>query len=380
MSTALGRSGSEAWRALRLPMLVTGIVVLGVLVLLIAGAARTSGPFSPDSAEPSGTKALAALLEDHGVDVTGTEDLKDALGSGAGRTLLIAPGGSLRRSDWERIANGSWSHVVLIRPTTRALEAVAPGVRNSSETLPKRSRSPGCDLPAAVKAGTATVAGVSYSAPDSAIACYGDGINHTVIRLETGGKTVDVVGSSRTFTNAELADDGNAALALNLLGTHSDLVWYLPQYESSSSRNSDADGPPLVPPDVRYIAWALAFAAFVVAIWRGRRLGPVVPEPLPVIVHAAETTEGRARLYRRSRARDRAAAALRESALGKLQKAHGIPRRAEPIAVVTTVAARTGRDPAMLFELLYGQPPADDSGLMFLSHQLDLLTLEVRHP
>ncbi len=35
-----------------------------------------------------------------------------------------------------------------------------------------------------------------------------------------------------------------------------------------------SDGPPLVPPDVRYIAWALAFAAFVVAIWRGRRLGP----------------------------------------------------------------------------------------------------------
>ncbi|MDX6283943.1 MAG: hypothetical protein QOH03_5014, partial [Kribbellaceae bacterium] len=120
--------------------------------------------------------------------------------------------------------------------------------------------------------------------------------------------------------------------------------------------------------------------AFVVAIWRGRRLGPVVVEPLPVIVHAAETTEGRARLYRRSRARDRAAAALRESALGKLQQAHGIPRRAEPTAVVAAIGARTGRDPAMLYELLYGQPPLDDSALMFLSHELDLLTLEVRHP
>ena len=75
-------------------------------------------------------------------------------------------------------------------------------------------------------------------------------------------------------------------------------------------------------------------------------------------MHAAETTEGRARLYRRSRARDRAAAALRESALGKLHKAHGIPRRAEPAAVVATVAARTGRDPAMLYELLYGLPAA----------------------
>ncbi|MEV8373520.1 DUF4350 domain-containing protein [Kribbella sp. NPDC056861] len=380
MSTAIGRSGTDAWRALRLPMLITGGLVLVVLVLLIAGAARTSGPFSPDSAEPSGAKALAALLEDHGVEVTGTETFADSVDSASG-TLLIGPGGSLRRADWEKIDRAGWSHVVLIRPSSRALEVLAPGVLNSSESLPEGSRFPGCDLPAAVKAGAATVSGVSYSAPDSATTCYGDGINHTVIRLETGGKIVDVVGSSRTFTNAQLAEDGNAALALNLLGTHSNLVWYLPQYESNSSSGNDkSDGPPLVPPDVRYIAWALAFAAFIVAIWRGRRLGPVVPEPLPVIVHAAETTEGRARLYRRSRARDRAAAALRESALGKLQKAHGIPRRAEPTAVVTTVAARTGRDPAMLYELLYGQPPVDDSALMFLSHELNVLTLEVRHP
>lgn len=362
-------------------MLVTGAVVLGVLVLLIAGAARTSGPFSPDSADPAGAKALAALLKNHGVDVTGTEDLQTAVDSASGKTLLVAPGGSLSRSDWLDIARAGWSHLVLIRPSTRALEVVAPGVLDASSTLPKDSRSPDCDLPAAVKAGTATVSGVSYSAPDSAIACYGDGINHTVIRLETDGQIVDVVGSTRTFTNAELADDGNAALALNLIGTHSELVWYLPQYETDGYDDGDkADGPPLVPPDVRYIAWALAFAAFVVAIWRGRRLGPVVPEPLPVIVHAAETTEGRARLYRRSRARDRAAAALRESALGKLHKAHGIPRRAEPTAVVSTVAARTGRDPVLLYDLLYGQPPADDSDLMLLSNQLDVLTLEVRHP
>jgi hypothetical protein len=101
---------------------------------------------------------------------------------------------------------------------------------------------------------------------------------------------------------------------------------------------------------------------------------------LPVIVHAAETTEGRARLYRRSRARDRAAAALRESALGQLHEAHGIPRRADPSAVVATVAARTGRDPVMLYELLYGLPPLSDAALMSLSHELDVLTQEVRKP
>ncbi|MEU4196321.1 DUF4350 domain-containing protein [Kribbella sp. NPDC026611] len=377
MSTPVGRSVGESWRVLRIPLLVTGVIVLAAFVLLIASSASTSGPFSPDSAQPDGARALAALLKNHNVSVHGTEALTAATSEGEGKALIIGPSGALDRADWQDIAQSDWDHIILVRPSSRALEVLAPGVHPTGNTIASRSREPGCELPAAVKAGTATVSGPTYSAPGDAQACYGDGVNNTVIRVQTAGRTVDVVGTVGTFTNAQLADDGNAALALNLLGTHRDLTWYLPQFQATGGDDSAA---PLIPPDVRYIAWALAFAVLVVAIWRGRRLGPVVAERLPVIVHAAETTEGRARLYRRSRARDRAAVALRESALGKLQKAHRIPQRSEPVALVATVAARTGRDPAMLYQLLYGEPPASDADLMSLSYELDVLTQEVRHP
>jgi hypothetical protein len=380
MSTPLGRSAGESWRVLRTPLLVTGLIVLAAIVILIATSARTSGPFSPDSTDSDGARALAALLKNHGVDVHSTETLDDAVQPGEGKALIIGPAGSLGRPDLERIASARWSHLVLIRPGSRALEVLAPGVLQTGDVLSARSREAGCDLPAAVQAGTVTVSGPTYSAPSAAVACYGDGINNTVIRLEVGDRIVDVVGTPTSFTNAQLADDGNAALALNLIGTHQDLTWYLPQFESTDTGTGDNSTAPLIPPDVRYIGWALAFAVLVVAIWRGRRLGPVVAERLPVIVHAAETTEGRARLYRRSRARDRAAAALRESALGQLHKAHGIPRRADPSAVVATVASRTGRDPVMLYQLLYGLPPQTDAALMSLSFELDVLTQEVRHP
>ena len=379
MSTPTGRSAGESWRVLRTPLIVTGAVVLIAIVVLIATSARTSGPFSPDSTDSDGARALAVLLGNHNVNVHGTETLADAVRPGQGKTLLVGPAGSLDRSDWQRIADARWSHVILIRPGTRALETLAPGVQETGQVLSSDSRRPGCELPAAVKAGTVTVGGATYSAPNAAYTCYGDGISNTVVRLETGDQIVDVVGTPRSFTNAQLADDGNAALALNLFGTHRDLTWYLPQWESTGVDDDGQGVAQLIPPDVRYIAWALAFAVLVVALWRGRRLGPVIAERLPVIVHAAETTEGRARLYRRSRARDRAAAALRESALGKLHKAHGIPRRADPSAVVATVAARTGRDPAQLYELLYGLPPLSDAALMSLSHELDVLTQEARH-
>ena len=67
----------------------------------------------------------------------------------------------------------------------------------------------------------------------------------------------------------------------------------------------------------------LFIAVVLVAGWRARRLGPVVEEPLPVVVRAAEVTEGRARLYRRAKARDRAANELRRATVESAGAAAG---------------------------------------------------------
>ncbi len=377
-TTSLQRSPGEVWRSVRRPVLVIGAVLGLFLAFVFFDTARTSGPFSPDSTDPAGAKALAVLLGNHNVHVTGTTTAAAATPvDGAGHTLLIAPGGSLDAGTWSAIGRAGWSHIVLFRPTSRALDELAPGVEIAG-SLASGSRESGCDLPAATRAGSVTAAGTSYSAPDGAVSCYGDGIHGSVVRLTGGDRIVDVVGTPASFTNAHLAEDGNAALALNLLGTHGELTWFLPGFEAADPEADPAN--PLVPDWARYVAWMSAFTALAFALWRGRRLGPVVPEALPVVVHAAETTEGRARLYRRSRARDRAGWALRESALARMRGALGLGLRAEPAAVVSAVAGRTGRDPAAVHQLLYGPPPFDDAALLTLSRELDALTQEVRRP
>ncbi len=60
------------------------------------------------------------------------------------------------------------------------------------------------------------------------------------------------------------------------------------------------------------VAIQLGVALLLAALWRARRLGPLVTERLPVVVRASETVEGHARLYRSRRARDRVAATLRQ--------------------------------------------------------------------
>jgi hypothetical protein len=132
----------------------------------------------------------------------------------------------------------------------------------------------------------------------------------------------------------------------------------------------------------------LLFAGLLVALWRGRRLGPPVVEPLPVVVRAAEAVEGRSRLYRRAQARDRAAEALRSGALARMVPRLGIdsPAGGEPPsdAVVAAVAARSGRPDAAVHATLFGPPPTDDAGLVALADSLDsivreTLNLEVPH-
>ena len=112
--------------------------------------------------------------------------------------------------------------------------------------------------------------------------------------------------------------------------------------------------------------WALlvqlALVALLIVLWRARRLGPPVTEPLPVEVRAAETVLGRARLYQRARARGPTAATLRTAALGRLRGRLDLPATLAPAR-----AGRPGRrrGPATTRsrsrELLYGAAPETDA-------------------
>ena len=157
------------------------------------------------------------------------------------------------------------------------------------------------------------------------------------------GRRVTVIGRSAVLTNEELARQGNAALALRSLGVQRSLVWYLPD-----PLDAGTGGPTLAelrPRWVAWLTWQLVLAAVLAMLWRARRLGRLVPEPLPVVVRAAETEEGRARLYRASRARGRAAATLRTATLRRLARRLAPPPR-PPRGVVRMVAeAPAGRPP-----------------------------------
>jgi hypothetical protein len=202
--------------------------------------------------------------------------------------------------------------------------------------------------------------------------CY-DGV---LIRYRDGGRTVTVVGSTDFMTNKGLLHAGNAALAMNLAGDRPRVIWYAPhRIEGETSTPTSIYD--LIPDNVTWIAWQLAIVVLLVALWKGRRIGPLVAEELPVVVRASETVEGRGRLYRSRRARDRAADALRTATLQRLLPRLGLGASAPAPVVVTTVARRSGADANYVSYHLFGPPPATDNDLLQLARALDEIERQV---
>ena len=163
---------------------------------------------------------------------------------------------------------------------------------------------------------------------------------------------------------------------MNLAGTHPRMIWYAPQ-EFEGESEGGATIFDLIPDRVTWIVWQLVLAVALLAVWKGRRVGPLVAERLPVVVRASETVEGRGRLYRSRRARDRAAEALRTATLQRMQPRLGLGHNAEVPAVVQAVAEHCAIHPQALAHTLFGPPPASDEDLVNLARELDNIERQV---
>ena len=378
VAAADGSGGARARRRWRGPVLVVGLVLLAALVMALLGAAPRTGELNPAAASPDGAMALARVLEGQGVRIDTVTDL-DATTAGPGRTVLVALPARMSTRQRDALA-ASRADLVLVRPDERTLTALAPAVRPEPIELPEPTE-PACGLRAAVLAGPVDLAGAAYSTADpAALRCYPTGTPGgaaSLVAVRERGRTVTVVGDAAPFTNDVLDERGNAALAMDFLGAHPDLLWYLP-VPPPAEPGQERDTSELLPAGWVWGPVQLLVAGLAVALWRGRRLGGVVTENLPVVVPAGETVRGRARLYRRAGARDRAAAALRADARRDLAGRLGVPRGTGDGAVVDAAAARTGWPPGAVGALLAGPPPPDDPSLVMLAGELDRLRAAVR--
>lgn len=368
------------WRPTRLGVGI-GVLVLAALALLVATVPNRGEDLDPTGVDPQGSRALANILADLGVTVADVRTTAQATDAAPGATVLVTSTLLPTPEMIDSVLDAGPARVVLITPAPGegAFERLAAGIRLTG-TGEDEAVEPGCARLEARRAGSTTLPGLRYDArawPESS--CYGPPESAALVFLAARGPRPEVVllGSATPLTNGGLDEEGNASLALGLLGAHERLVWWRPVATDPALAGSTPSLRQLLPTWVLPVVLQLLVGCALLAWWRSRRLGRLVIEPLPVVVPAGETSAGEARLLHAQHARGEAAGHLRARACERIRTRLGLSVTVEPRALVAAAAARSARAPGQVGALLYGPEPATDSELATLAGDLEDLMREV---
>ncbi|MET8832237.1 DUF4350 domain-containing protein [Streptomyces sp. NPDC004610] len=389
-ATSASPTPRQLWTRGRGIALALVLLVAGAIAIALVRSDAEHGSLDPRSTDAQGSRALAELLAERGVSTRVVTTLDEAgAATGPDTTLLVADPDLLTPAQQSRLHEDtatSGGRTVLIAAGISSVERLAPGIYVDPAISLDTTLDPGCALPEADRAGPAETGGLRYSTTHpEADECYLSERLATLVRLPqpSGGGDTVLLGAPDILFNDRLDQQGNASLALQLLGSRPHLTWYLPSLSDTTATTDGERGFfDLIPSGWLWGTLQLFIAAALAALWRARRLGPLVPEKLPVAIRASETVEGRARLYRKANARDRAAAALRSTTRTRLAPLVGLPvsRADTPEALLPALSARLRSGTQDLHTLLFGPAPTDDRALITLADQLDALEREVRRP
>lgn len=363
--------------------IVAGLLAAGLGVAAIAGITTmpVQGLLDPEAAGPEGARAIVEVLRGRGVEVDVARDRASALRAlerAGGARLAITDTAPLNDDDLLALRDAA-AGVVLLEPRARDLRLFLDGAQSAGFADEAAApTSPSCTLQdAAIGSGIrpGEVFAPAESSPSSpaapGIACYPAAGGFGLIGAGSGDEQAIALDASAIIVNRHLADDGNAALGLNLLGSTGHVVWYLPSIGDGSLTAAPSLGE-LTPPWVTPSILLLLGAVIAAAIWRGRRFGPLVAENLPVTVRGSETTEGRARLYAAAADPVHALDQLRRDSLRRIARLLGLGA-ADAGAIADAAAARLGHDCARTRGILLDDLPRTDRELVDAADSLRAL-------
>lgn len=351
-------------RRWRLP-LTLGLVLAALVALMVwlSPAPGDDGPLDPGSASPTGGRAVARVLAAQGVDVTvvrSSAALRAAVPDGTGpRTTIVVvqPSGLGRATATDLLGLRSSVVVVDAGPSVLRLLSVQADPERRSDDGPIDA---GCS--------DSLVSDLELDV-DERLAYQGGRCFDTSLLRRTD---LTLLGAGRALSNRDVLRGDNAALALRLLGGRERLVWYVPD-PAEQGADDAVTLRSLLPPWLLPSLALGALAVVALVIWRARRLGPLVREPLPVSVRAAESVESLGRLYQRAGDRGHAAAALRSAGRRRWRSRLSAGPEVSDATLVELVAAHAHRPVPEVADLLLDASPPDDHALVTLAADLAAL-------
>jgi len=368
------------------PVILIALLVAAAMALtaLNRSTQKNSDDLDPSNPGYSGAQGLARTLSSHGVEVSIVRNqgaLLDQSIDGDTTVVITATDRLSRRTARAALTHAAPAASLVLLDPDREVTA-GMGLPVDSHRAKLADVAAGCqdqDIGRSYRLARADRA-YKPTGDSTATTCFPDrtegGGAMVHLPATTGRPAVTLLGDDSLIINGAILDADNAAIALRLFGRSNRLVWYVPDLADITAAESTSRS---IAPDWFRPGVALATSAvLLLCLWRGRRLGRLVTEPLPVVVRAVETTESRGRMYRKSRDRDRALAVLQLATRRRLASYLGLSVSTTVSSVAAASAAVSGREYHDVLALL-GSPAAhDDSSLLELANTLLALEKEVR--
>jgi len=367
---------TTGWRRHRSTLLIVGALLAALaLVVLTQGPVTRAADLDPDNPGPGGAQAVARVLDDQGVVVEVVRSAP-ALGTTAldADSLVVVTsssdlGTSTTRALLDQVASAG-AGLVVVDPGVRLLDTLA--IDGGPTRIDVGDGVPGSCDDTTYDDLVLVVDGADAMPLDG---CFSDAL----AAQDTIGGDLTLLGAGQLLSNDQVLRGDNAAIALRLLGGRERLVWYVASPDDLVA--DDGIGITSLLPDWIFPGLAiLLLSTVLLVLWRGRRLGPLASEPLPVVVKAIETTRSRGRLYRRSGDLAHAADALRAATRSRTGARLRLGAHVADTVVVDAVARHVGRPESEIATLIGAgaHAPASDRDLIVLANDLAALEEEVR--
>ena len=373
-------------------ILIVSLAVISWLVVMIWIAfqpQRTEGSLGIDDETDQGAAGITSVLEDQGIAVRPAQSmtqLRSELDRDPEATVVF-------HDKTMAMQNASYERLVELADLVPADQRVFAGTSEPTQrylldgvdtainvpVLDHLEAAETCQLDAAREAGSIEAIRSGLVLDDPAAGCFAlddttTGDQQTAYAYaETSAGSV-VFADWQMLSNSGLYDNGTATLATWALGQSDTVVWFQPDF--SLDPDQDGDLSPVQLPDwVRMgIVWAVIVTG-IALFYIGRRNGPVITEPLPAEVSAAETTVGRGRMYARAKHHGHAMVMLQQASLARLARSLQLGAKIDPQVILAKTADQLGLPIAELHRL-YTPPTGELTSKEFATWAQQLQQLE----
>jgi hypothetical protein len=376
-ATERWRSIPRRWRAVLLAIaaLVVGELGWSVVGGIVGSAPAGSGQSSAFGTSSSGVAALTQLFAAHGHSVERSTRPVSESGLPADCTLFVVDPVGWTDADTvavHRFVEAGGHFVLAGPPPSHALLMAMFGARTLPRWQPTPSETAHPVGSSPVVAGITQVSGGntgSIALTGSAVAVLAGA--HSVFAVSSPGPISEApasvfLASSTPLTNASLADQDNAALALNLAGPASRSVVFDEYDHGYGHTGGGLAGLPV------WWRWGLVLALGAVVVWMlsaARRFGPVEAADRTLIPPRVAYADAMATILASLPDKQHAGSVrpLQEEARVLLYRRAGVSTTTEPADV--TAAARAANVPDQVLLAVF-EEPGSDADLIALGNAL----------